>query len=301
LSSDRVDKQWQSKGLDMYSTESILGTLHHYGVKLTFDDLKEQVEKLFPVTLGSIWSDDWRGTGQFLNFHFAAAEELWRRLMPEALAPLQFGVPLIKLLEELEAQVAAAEQKKPLLSHTLETRFQVCESLLVKIPTEEKRREDFLDEMQMAVGEDWVDVMNSTVENLAAFDLPLLCQRYLALETALFPSRKGISEALAILAKDKENSEALAQLKTIAESSDAVFGSRIDAASVLVEFKKFAEAKGPLLSLMDVAVAAKDTEMARAVLEELRGLMPDHLSRVDLEKLKSILNQLLADEDLDLN
>ena len=34
MSDERLDKQWQEKGLKDYSTKAILGTLEHYGVSI---------------------------------------------------------------------------------------------------------------------------------------------------------------------------------------------------------------------------------------------------------------------------
>jgi hypothetical protein len=288
----KVDKAWQSKGLDMYSTESILASLNHYGIKFGEDEIKAQMENLFPVHLAMIWSEEWRGTGQFLNFHVAAAEELWRRLMPGQLAPMEYGIPFMNLIKELDEAAEGVTD-----SRTLETRFKVCEGLLQKVPQDTKRRTDFFFEMQMTLGEEWTDLMNALVEKLAATKHAELCQRYLTLETGMFPSRKGVSEALAILALDETNEAALASLESIANDTARSPESRVDASSILVDFEQFVRAKAPLLALMDLALKEKDSDLARGVLEELRLLMPNHLSREDLEKLKNTLNQLLDTED----
>ena len=42
MSTDRVDKAWQRKGLKDYSTEAIIGTLGHYGIQVNEADFRDR-------------------------------------------------------------------------------------------------------------------------------------------------------------------------------------------------------------------------------------------------------------------
>ena len=61
----RVDKQWKDKGLTTYSTESILGTLGHYGLTIDEASFKASATSRFPLDLAMDWKPKWKGTGQF--------------------------------------------------------------------------------------------------------------------------------------------------------------------------------------------------------------------------------------------
>jgi len=72
----RVDKQWQQKGLKVYGTDAILGTLQHYGVKVDEADFKALAETHFPLAMAQQWLAGWKGTGPLGQFPFLAAQEL---------------------------------------------------------------------------------------------------------------------------------------------------------------------------------------------------------------------------------
>src|SRR5687768_11330627 len=101
VSTERVDKAWQSKGLQGYSTEAIVGTLGHYGIPAAEGDFQKLAESAWPSDIGLQWGQKWKGTGPFKPFPFAAADELWRRWLPGRVAPRELSDSLAELLKAL--------------------------------------------------------------------------------------------------------------------------------------------------------------------------------------------------------
>src|SRR5688572_3674995 len=119
MAGDRVDKQWQHKGLGPYSIEAIFGTPQHYSVTPDEAKFRELATDRFPLELAQTWQGAWKGTGQFARFHWAAAEELTKRLFTDRLMPGDFAKALAELMHALsklmegggDAAVAPAFEK----------------------------------------------------------------------------------------------------------------------------------------------------------------------------------------------
>ena len=94
----RVDKQWKDKGLTGYSTEAILGTLGHYGITLDEAGYKAFAADKFPLEIAVEWKGQWKGTGQFAAYPYAAANELFGRLLPEKPAPMKTAHIVLDLI-----------------------------------------------------------------------------------------------------------------------------------------------------------------------------------------------------------
>lgn len=124
--SARVDKSWKSKGLGEFSTEAILGTLNHYGITIDAPGFKALSTDKYPLEIAGSWRQQWKGTGPFQQFPFAAANELSARFFPDRLTPMQLAAVMIEATAEaarvvdgqasqLDAKLVALEAKKPLL------------------------------------------------------------------------------------------------------------------------------------------------------------------------------------------
>lgn len=98
MSAERVDKQWKTKGLGGYSTGAILGTLNHYGVAIDEAGFKAAAEGQYPMQLAGGWKLAWKGTGPFLPFPYAAADELMRRFFPGRVTPAHLAEKIVKVL-----------------------------------------------------------------------------------------------------------------------------------------------------------------------------------------------------------
>ncbi|MBL9038861.1 MAG: hypothetical protein JNG84_10125, partial [Archangium sp.] len=162
MSEARVDKRWKEKDLDGYSIEAILGTLKHYGVALTEDEFRTLAATSYPLSISWRWAEAWKGTGQFSDFHAAAAQELWHRVRPGAFAPSDLAVPLINLLHAMHDVI---DGKKD--DGTRETRFSIVEAYLAKLPTEPEARAEFEHEAYALLGDDWREVFDAMAEALA--------------------------------------------------------------------------------------------------------------------------------------
>ena len=66
-------------------------------------DFSKLAESSWPQDIGLEWGKKWKGTGPFKPFPWVAAEELWRRWVPERLAPHEFSDGLAGLMSALTA------------------------------------------------------------------------------------------------------------------------------------------------------------------------------------------------------
>ena len=129
MATERVDKNWQQRELDQFSINAILGTLSHYGVQTDEKAFVELAQIAYPIGIAHQWQEGWRGTGQFLRFPVAAAEELWHRLLPGQVAPVDIALALINLLKTLDGVLGNKKDEG-----MLETRFKVVENYVAKVP-----------------------------------------------------------------------------------------------------------------------------------------------------------------------
>lgn len=262
MHSERVDKTWQNKGIDTYSLDAIFGTLAHYGVVVDEHAYRKLASESFPLSIAMRWHDDWRGTGQFARFPASASEELWRRFLPEALAPSDLALALIKLLIEL-----ADVLEQNVRSDTLETRFKVVEAFLPKLPQVGDRRERFLAELTRALGDELED-FDEMAFALAESKHHGLADRFVAIEESVFEVRQGIVSAEVLWAKG-EKTTAVAQLTAIANDAGRDDFARLGACDALMDMNEFVAA-GPVLSaLLDKATDARDLALAVEVTPRL--------------------------------
>lgn len=284
---DRVDKGWQAKGIEAYSTEAILGTLGHYGVAVDEAGFKALASQDYPLSIALGWHQGWKGTGQFSRFPAAAAEELWRRLCDGQPAPTDLTLALINLLTELNR---ALDQKPD--DGTRDTRFKVVEAYLPKIPAEPERREKFIAEMAGALG-DWLEPLDRLAEALARRGHPDLADRFVAIEEALFPIRAGAAQALVKAGKGDVDG-AVADLNALAgdEARDAF--NRLAAVDGLIDLDRFDDAKRVTLALMERAEQKKDLELGTEVVERLTKLLKADPKMKDRDVLRRRVEALAA-------
>lgn len=289
LKGDRVDKKWVERGIDSYSTEAILGTLAHYGVSIDEAGFLEKTKSVFPLELADEWHAMWKGTGQFTQFPGAAAEELWARFRKGEVAPTDFTLALINLLQMLDGVLGKVPD-----DGTRETRFKVVEAYLPKIPlvdAPDDRRARFLAETLHALG-DWAQVWDGMAETLASQGHPEQAHRLVAVDESLFPDNLGISRALVKL-QLKDNS-GLDDLRAIGNDVKRTAIARLSAADGLLSQKQGDDAKAILLALLDIAEKDRDADLAGAVVEQMRRLLELDASRGDRVELRDRIAQLIA-------
>jgi|APLak6261675434_1056106.scaffolds.fasta_scaffold00974_3 hypothetical protein len=285
MSTERVDKSWHTKGIDCYSVPAILGTLAHYGVAVTETEFLEAAKEDFPLFIAQRWHQQWKGTGQFSRFPAAAAEELWRRLKPEEIAPTDLTLALINLLSSLDRALDGKPD-----DGTQETRFKVVEGYLPRLPPEGDRREKFMAEMVAALGE-WLEVTDTMAEALARKNQPALADRFVALEEALFPVRQGTATALVKAAKGDVDG-AVKDLVVIAGDAKRDDFARLSAIDALFDYEQHDAAKRFTLELVDRAEQQKDVDLASEVVERMTRLLKADPKRADKNELRARVEQL---------
>ncbi len=285
MSTERVDKNWHTKGIEKYSVAAILGSLEHYGVPLTEAAFLELTKEDFPLTIAMGWHEHWKGTGQFSRFPAAAAEELWRRLKGGELAPTDLALALVNLLTTLDAVLAAKPD-----DGTLEARFKIVEGYLLRVPEPGDRREKFMAEMVGAIGE-WLEVLDGMGEALAKKKHDALADRFAAFEEKLFPVREGTATALVKAAKgDVEG--ALVDIVALAGDPKKDDFARLSAIDALFQYERYEDARRFTLELVDRAEKDKDVDLASEAVERLTQLLRLDPKRGDRNELRARVEQL---------
>lgn len=262
--SERVDKTWQSKGLDKYSTGAILGTLGHYGVELDEDGFRELARGRYPLSIAEGWLKGWKGLGQFTGFPFAAADELWRRLVADRLAPAELAVAVVKLVTALE-DMRQGSPEAP-----VGERFKQVEELRARLPRAGDRPDGaFMEEVLVHLG-DWVETIGHLAEALARDGHVDDAEDFAAVEELLFPERAGTARLLVRAAKG-EAEAATTELEALAGGA-AEPGVRLSAIDALLHLGADQQAKAHASSLLDDAERREDFHFAFEVAERLGAL-----------------------------
>lgn len=253
MSEERVDKKWQTKGLEAYGTGAILGTLQHYGVMLDEASFKKLADGgKYPMSIASEMAPKWKGTGQFSNFLPMAIGVLWKRWMPDALAPEAVGVPLLGVLRSLAEGDAATADKA----------FGLLEAELPKLPQGDKRQ-GFMKEL-----EPWLDVSRVSLEGLmdelAQKGKTAEAQRLAAVSDQLFPERKDVVKAV-IDARTGDNAAAKAALTGIARDAARPDMVRLAAVDALVPHGGGPEVFDVVVQIQEKAVKEGSTAVLYAL------------------------------------
>lgn len=253
MSDERIDKQWQQKGLKTYTTREILGTLEHYGVSVDPRSFKAQAEMFYPLTIAQSWMNLWKGTGKFAKLPVAAVEELWKRLAPDILQPLDLVDALTQLLKAL-LQLRKKEDTAP-----VGAMFEAIDAVLKRLPEPGERRDHFMAEVVMVLSGS-LQTLDLMAAGLARDGHVVEAERFVAIEETLFPVRKGVSAALVTSAKG-DRPAALEQLQKIAGDAARDNYARLSAIDALMHLKSADLAIAPLSALADAADAANDGEV----------------------------------------
>ena len=213
---------------------------------------KAQAEMFYPLTIAQSWMNLWKGTGKFAKLPVAAVEELWKRLAPDILQPLDVVDALTQLLKAL-MQLRKREDTAP-----VDAKFDEIEAVLKKLPDAGERREHFMAEVVMVLSGS-LETLDLMAEGLARDGHVKPAERFVAVEEVLFPVRKGVSAAL-VQAAQGERPAALLKLQVIAEDAARDDYARMSAVDALMHLKAGEQAMGPLSALGDKADAANDGE-----------------------------------------
>ncbi len=285
--SERVDKSWQTKGIDCYSTEAIFGTLAHYGVAMDEAGFRELAKADFPLGIAHAWHQRWTGKGQFSHFPASAAEELWKRFLAPAIAPTDLALALINLLQTTERIVEGVAD-----DGTWNTRFAVVEAYLPKVPEATERREKFMGELVAAMGE-WMERFDDSAQALAKKGQLSFADRLVAIEETLLPVRAGTASALVTAAKG-DLPAALNSLQTIAHDQAREPLTRLSAIDGLLGLDQTEVPKRALLELLELAEKNHDLELASHVVELLTELLREHPQLPDRQAIRARVESLAA-------
>ncbi|MEW5743657.1 MAG: hypothetical protein AB1938_32395 [Myxococcota bacterium] len=261
---ERVDKQWKDKGLSRYSTEAILGTLGHYGVALDEVGFKAAAATRFPMELAMEWKPRWKGTGQFAAFPYAAATELYARLLPDALPPSRAAQGL---LEVIGAGARSLDGKEADLPGALSA----MEELLPRLPPPGERRDVFLGEFVGYI-EAWAKPFNELPTRLAAAGRRDEALRVAKINEALFLDREGCVTAL-VRAATGERDTVVAELKArVGDAAKDVY-ARYSALDALFTLGEHDLVKQQGLLVFDAAAAAQKWGLADTIAHLLGHLV----------------------------
>lgn len=279
MSTERVDKSWQKKGLKGYSVEAILGTLSHYGVQLNEADFRTLAQESYPLRIASVWLNSWKGKGQFAAFPFAAATVLWKRFLSDRLLPNDFLEKLYALMEALEGLIEGASDAP------VEASFKAAEELLERIPKIEGKVDGkFVDEVFAPMHEDDVRTFDNLAEKLTGEGHLDDAERFARLEEALLPDRAGVAMAI-IRAADGKKQEAVKILTDAAQDSARGLTARMIAVDGLLHVQAFDEARAHGEKLLEEAVKAEDHHAALGVCGRLAHLYQQAGDKKALEAL----------------
>lgn len=261
----RVDKQWKDKGLANYSTEAILGTLGHYGVPMDEAEFKAQAEAAFPLELSLRWKPQWKGTGQFSTYPWAAANELYARLLAERPTPLGTAHVLLDLIAHGLKTVGAQPDAD------LSAAFGRWDALCVKLPPRGERRDAFLREL-VGYLESWAQTFNELPERLARAGKKEEALRFAAVHEALFVDREGCMTAL-VRAASGERDAAVADLTAWAQDAGRDVYARYSALDALFQLEAHDAVKALGLAVFDAAAEQEKWGLADTVAHLLGHLV----------------------------
>jgi hypothetical protein len=261
---ERVDKSWKEKGLAGYSTEAILGTLGHYGVALDEAGFQAAAEQRFPLELALEWKPRWKGTGQFAAFPYAAANELYARLLPEAVSPTKAAEALLGVIATGLRSLDGKDADLPAALASMEV-------LLPKLPAPGERRDTFLGEFVGYI-ETWAKPFNELPTRLAAAGRADEALRVAKVNEGLFPDREGCVTAL-VRAAQGEREVVVADLTArVADTSKDVY-ARYSALDALFTLDEDAQVKAHGLAVFDAAAAGEKWGLADTVAHLLGHLV----------------------------
>lgn len=288
MAGERVDKGWQNRGIDTYSSEALFGTLAHYGVTTDEAGFKASAALAYPLAIAREWHQTWKGTGQFTRFPASAAEELWRRLLPGRVAPTDVALAVMNLIEALVRQLEGKPDQG-----MLETRFKVVEAYLPGMPAEgAERRADFEGEIVVAMGGN-LEAMDGLAEALAEKKEVAFADRFAALEGALFPIRRGVVEAM-VQASKGDRPGALKVLLGIAQDAKVDGHRRLSAIDGLFGLEALTELLPPLDALITETLERRDAELGMDALDRVVEILEKLPPGADRRKLLESADRLEA-------
>lgn len=255
--SARVDKQWKDKGLAGYSTEAILGTLNHYGVALDEAGFKSLAAGKFPLELAAAWRPTWKGTGQFATYPYAAANELFNRLLPEHATPMKTAHVVLDVIANGLRLINGRDDAN------LKGAFEHWNKLAPSLPPKGERRDAFLQELVTFL-ETWAQSFNELPERLAKAGKKEEALEVAKVHEVLFTDREGCVTAI-VRAHTGERESAVKELAAWADDGARDIFARYSALDALYSLDEFETLKPLGLKVFDEAAAQKKWSLADSI------------------------------------
>lgn len=285
--SARVDKSWKDKGLKSFSLEAILGTLTHYGVPLDEAGFKAAAAEKEPLDLAMDWNKTWKGTGQFVQFPFAAVNELFMRLFPDRVTPQKIAIALMEVMSHALGVSQGREDAK------LEEAFSKMDPLVSQLPPKGDRRDSFLSELVTYI-EPVAKNFNNLPVALAQNGKKGEALRLAKLTEQLFEDREGTVTAV-VRALTGEREGAIVDLAGWAADANRELYARYYALDSLYQLDAFAAIQQQGLAVFDAAAEAKKWQLADTIAHMLAHLTQKTETSADfIQQVQARLNRAHA-------
>lgn len=287
MSTERVEKAWQSKGLQGYSIEAILGTLGHYGISVGEADFRKLAETGYPQDIALEWGKKWKGTGPFKPFYYAAAEELWRRWVPDRLSPPEFAVALAELMGALTSLISG-KQEAP-----VQAAFDKMKAIRQRMPLDEKGQPQlaFVERALGGFDEKVAEMFDSMAEVLAKMGQTAHADAFAEFEEFLLPDRRGIATSI-VRANKNERDAALADLEAVSVDTSRTPISRLLAVDALIHLGAWPQAVARARPMMLQAEKDGDIHLAIDLCARLEHVYKATGDRTGLQELASDATRL---------
>ena len=244
MSTERVAKNWQSVGLDNSSNEAILGTLNHYGVTMDESGYRALAQDKYPMAIALEWQSQWKGTGQFARFPFAAASELWRRFEAGRLLPTDYATVIGELCNATLRRLDGGPEAP------VKAAFEKLDGFKAQVPTVDGGADEgFVQEVFAHFGEELIRAFDGLAERLAQKGLLDEARTFAQLEEFLIPERAGVSAAV-VKAAAGERDEAVKDLVALTDDAKRTLTARVAAADALIHFEAYDHLLGGRLEKM---------------------------------------------------
>lgn len=292
MSTQRIDKSWQTKGLKDYPTEALLGTLGHYGIPVSEEDYRKLAETTYPLGIAQKWKGTWKGTGPFKDYVVAAAVELWRRWMADRVSPQDFTEGLAALMNALVQRLNGVQDAP------VSAAFERVKSLRSRLTLDDKGNlpAPFLQEALAPFSEKDAELFDSLAESLAVQGHLEDATAFADIEEFLLPDRRGISQAVVRAARG-EREPAIQDLKNLIHDTARAPISRLLAVDGLIHLQAWIDAAIEGRTLLADAEKANDIHLSLDLVPRLEHIFKQQNDRAALLELMGTQERLEALHD----
>lgn len=286
MSSERVDKGWMQAGLEKYSTAAILGSLEHYGAGVASEEaFKALAAGKYPLQIAEAVIRGWKGKGPWSRFPLPAVDELFRRLLPDRLAPVEYAKVLVDLMTALGRMMEGAQDAP------VGQKFRQLGELKGRVPAKDgKPEEDWVQEVLWRIG-DWRKAMGRIGPDLTKEGHHEDAEEFLAVEDFLLPDWAGMTRAL-VKAQKGEQAQAVEDLKGMVRDGARRGEARVSGVDCLLQLEAWDDAHSVAAPLLDEAEKKEDWHLAIEVGRRLASIHEKKQDRRSMGELRERMNKI---------